>query len=360
MANKHYPVHYANFVCHFGADELLHYLHEILAPAFMSHHVRTFKDGRYFFDSVKILDLSKKGDAPELAICGRFVKDMIVRSEQRWDPVAGSLVADIRKMETAPSAIFVLLLASHKLIYLLETASAPGLESFRSTATSFLAAERRNYISSIVERAKENRLTAQETKRFVERDENDAPVKITKTRIAELVGSVDLEVVPLSNEETLRKFLERFKVLQAASLRLVKPNSELDNDDFIDEFRTKSDAVGSMNSSLTYRNAEGLIKSEIARQLEVAAADANAEIKLEGKDAAGQVLRGSNHEFKIVSYLDSKLTDLVTTARRMVALFNLQRENGLIKSTGSAPTDEAKSALAILATRMRDAQDGTA
>lgn len=360
MADKHYPVHYANFVCHFGADELLNYLHEIVVPAFTSSHVRTFKDGRYFFNSVAILDLSAKEDGSELAICGRFVKDMIVRSEQRWDPSIGSLVAEIRKMETAPSAIFVLLLASHKLIYLLETSNAPGMESFRSTAANFLAAERRKYISSVAERAKEGRLTAKETERFVENDETGAQVKITKTRLAELVGAVDLEVVPLSNEESLRKFLERFKVLQAASLRLVKPNSELDNDDFIDEFRTKADAVGSKNSSLNYRNPDGLIKSQIAGQLDAAAADANTEIKLEGKDAAGQVLRGSNHEFKIVSYLDSKVTDLATTARRMFALFKSQRETGLIKMTGSAPTDEAKAALTVLASQMRDPQDGRA
>ena len=125
---KRYPVHYANFVCHFGELELLDYLNEIVIPAFVLRRgERRFKDGRYFFDAVEIVNLSSDTSMQELAICGRFVKDMIVRSEQRWDTVAGTLVTEARKLETAPSAVFVLLLASHKLIYLLETTSAPGL-----------------------------------------------------------------------------------------------------------------------------------------------------------------------------------------------------------------------------------------
>lgn len=91
MAEKKYPVHYANFICHFGNEELLDYLNEIVLPAFTSQAVRTFKDGRYFFNSVVILNLAAVGDVPEVAICGRFVKDMIVRSEQRWDNVTGAL-----------------------------------------------------------------------------------------------------------------------------------------------------------------------------------------------------------------------------------------------------------------------------
>ena len=47
MADKKFPVRYANFVCHFGESELLDYLDEIVVPAFTSGGVRTFKDGTY-------------------------------------------------------------------------------------------------------------------------------------------------------------------------------------------------------------------------------------------------------------------------------------------------------------------------
>lgn len=355
MTEKRYPVHYANFVCHFGEQELLDYLTEIVLPAFTSpKSVRSFKDGRYFFDEVELVNLASESNPPELAICGRFVKDMIVRSEQRWDSESGTLVAEARKLETAPSAVFVLLLASHKLIYLLETTSAPGMVSFRSTAANFLSAARRDYIEDIANRAKEGNLTVSELAKYVEHDEDGVAMRVTKTRLHQLVGATELEIVPLSNEETLRSFLQLFQKLQVASVRLVKPNSELDNDDFIEGFREKSDAVGSKNSTLVYRNSDGLIRDKVAEQLEIAAADANTEIKLEGVDATGRVLRGSNDEFKIVSYLDKKPTEMPTLARRMFHLFRSLVKDGLIKTANADPSEQAKATLVTLAAKVRN------
>ncbi len=359
MTEKRYPVHYANFVCHFGSRELLDYLNEIVLPAFTSAKaVRTFKDGRYFFDSVELVNLAHEPGTLELAICGRFVKDMIVRSEQRWDSEIGTLVPEVRKLETAPSAVFVLLLASHKLIYLLETASAPGMESFRTTAATFLSAARRDYIDSIANRAKKGELTESEQAQYVEHDENGKPGRVTKIRLHELVGATALEIVPLSNEETLRSFLQLFKKLQVATVRLVKPNSELDNDDFIEGLREKSEAVGSRNSTLTYRNSDGLIRDKVAEQLEVAATDANTEIKLEGIDATGRSLRGSNDEFKIVSYLDSKPAEIPSLARRMYNLFRSLRQDGLIKTADAEPSHQVMATLTTLAAKVRN--DGQA
>ncbi len=358
MANKQYPVHYANFVCHFGTDELLDYLHEIVLPAFRPQgSVRTFKDGRYFFDGTELLNLAAPGSEPELAICGRFVKDMVVKSEQRWDRSANEMVPDRSVLETAPSSIFVLLLASHKLIFLLETSNAPGMESFRSTAANFLAAARRVYIDSVASRSRISDLTEEEAEKFLERGEDGKTTRITKVRLNELLGPVDLELVPLSNEENLRKFLERFQLLQAATLRLVKPNSEIDNDEFLKQIRTKSDDVGSKTSTLTHRNPEGLVKAKVLGQLQAAAAEANTEIKLEGKDALGQVLRGSNEQFKVVSYLDAKPTDLAMTALRMFMLFSSQRREGLVKTPESETAERNKGKLAALATKVRNTRD---
>src|ERR1700754_747818 len=146
MADKKFPVHYANFVCHFGEAELLDFLEEIVVPAFTGGGVRTFKDGTYRLNSVEVLNLGTGKAASELALCGRFIKDMVVRSEQRYDAQTDTVVPDNKKLETAPSALFALLLASHKLVYLSETAHAPGMESFRSTIASLLNKARIAYI----------------------------------------------------------------------------------------------------------------------------------------------------------------------------------------------------------------------
>lgn len=371
MAEKKFPVHYANFVCHFGEAELLDYLDEIVIPAFLSGGIRTFKDGKYFFHSVQVLNLGTK-DQPELAICGRFVKDMVVRSEQRYDAATDTVLPDNQKMETAPSAIFALLLKTHKLIYLLETASAPGLESFRSTVKMFLGKARLKYIEDVQKRSEIGDLTDEEDARFPARDDenseaplevaslDDAPKKLTKRKLYELLPPVNLEIVALSNDESLRAFVARFKTLQSATLRLVKPNAELDNDDFLAAVREKADAVGSETSSLVYRNSEGLIKSQLVGQLEAAVSEGNTEIKLDGKDQVGQTLRGSNDEFKVVSYLHSKPGGLLATARSMLALFKAQRASGLIKAPDHELNDRAKDRLVALAQRIIGTSDGGA
>lgn len=377
MADKKFPVHYANFVCHFGDAELLDYLDEIVVPAFTSGGVRTFKDGKYLLNSVEVLNLGTAKTHPELAICGRFIKDMVVRSEQHYDARTDTVVPDNKKMETAPSALFVLLLASHKLIYLSETAHAPGLDSFRSTVASFLGKARIAYIDDAQKRSALGELTDEEIVRFpaiaeAEASEGEegmleiasiddgAPKKLTKKRLHALLPPAELEIVALSNDESLRAFVDRFKTLQSATLRLVKPNAELDNDDFLAAVRVKADAVGSETSTLVYRNPEGLIKSQVVKQLEAAASDGNTEIKLDGKDEVGQTLRGSNNEFKVVSYLLAKPDGLLATARSMLALFETQRSSGLIKAPNHKLSDRANDRLAALAGQAAGASDGGA
>ena len=376
MGERKFPVHYANFVCHFGDAELLDYLDEIVVPAFLHGGVRTLKDGKYFFHSVQILNLGNVNNQPQMAICGRFVKDMVVRSEQRYDAVTDTVLPNNQKMETAPSAIFSLLLASHKLIYLLETANAPGLESFRSTVNSFLGTARINYIDDVQKRSEIGSLTAEEAIRFpaigVEEmseagealgDANlddDQPKKLTKKKLRQLLPPVNLEIVALSNDESLRAFVDRFQTLQSATLRLVKPNSELDNDEFLATVRVKANAVRSETSSLTYKNPDGLVKAQVVKQFEAAASEGNTEIKLDGKDQTGQTLRGSNNEFKVVSYLLSKPDGLPATARSLLTLFKAQRNSGLIKAPDHELNNRSKNRLAALAQQATGASDGGA
>ena len=377
MAEKKFPVHYANFVCHFGEAELLDYLDEIVVPAFTGGGVRTFKDGTYRLNSVEVLDLGTAKVHPELAICGRFIKDMVVRSEQRYDARTDTVVPDNKMLETAPSALFALLLASHKLIYLSETAHAPGMESFRSTISSQLGKARIAYIDDVQIRSGLGALTDEEVARFsaitaadasdgeeeileVAGIDDGAPKRLTKKRLRELLPPADLEILALSNDEELRAFVARFKTLQSATLRLIKPNSELDNDDFLAQVRGKADKAGSQTSSLVYRNPDGLNKTQIVVQFETAASEGNTEIKLDGKDAVGQTLRGSNNEFKLVSYLTSLPGGLRLTARAMFSVFRQQRASGLIKAPDHELNDRAKLRLTALASQFPNAGDGGA
>jgi hypothetical protein len=345
MSRATQPVHFANFICHFGDHELLDLLVEVILPAFLENHKRTYKDTKYFFHQVEVLNLD--GGKFEPAICGRFVKDMIVRSEQRFDPVSGELERSAGSLETAPSAVFVLLLTSHKLLYLHETAAAPGLESFRSTTEAFLRDSRAAFIDRQYKRAKAGeevepilahalQLLAIEAGEV----ESDNHGTLTKTRLRELIPPPTLEVVPLANEDTLRDFVNRFKILQSATVRLLKRNAELDNDDFFESVRSKGKKAGAETATITYKNVEGLAKAGVVGQLE-AALSGNAEIKLEGQDQLGQKLRGSNEEFKVVASLDTPATSILDGALRMLRIFRREKNEGLIR-TGDAGDERPK------------------
>ncbi len=348
MARGTHPVHFANFICHFGDAELLDYLDGIVLPSFLGSYRRVFKDTKYFFHEVEAFDVSEDSAEFEPAICGRFVKDMIVRSEQRFDSSTGELERSVDRMETAPSAIFALLLRSHKLLYLHETSAAPGLESFRSTAESFLRQGRIAYIDRIYAAIRSSEApdqrTAVELSRLVPREEGSVAhppeEAATKAKLRELIGSPNLEVVPLANEDSLRDFVNRFKILQTATVRLLRRNSELDNDDFFESVRLKGGKAGAETSTIVYKNTDGLAKEGVVTQLE-SALTGNAEVKLEGKDELGQQLRGSNDEFKVVAQMEGRPTSIRNAAVRMLRMFRQQQKAGLVQ-TGDAPSDVNK------------------
>lgn len=345
MSRSTQPVHFANFICHFGNFELLDLLKEIVLPAFLGDHRRTYKDTKYFFHQVQVLNLD--GDSYEPAICGRFVKDMVVRSEQRFNALTGELQKSQGSLETAPSAVFALLLASHKLLYLHETAAAPGLESFRSTTEAFLRDARVAFLERQYQLAKSGQAVTpliENALQFLAIESGEAETSVqalaTKTRLREIVAPPKLEVVPLANEDSLREFVNRFKILQSATVRLLRRNAELDNDDFFESIRNKGQRAGAETATITYKNSDGLAKSNVVGQLE-AALSGNAEIKLEGQDQLGQKLRGSNEEFKVVASLETRATSVRDAAVRMLQIFRREKRAGLIR-TGSAGNERQK------------------
>ena len=74
----------------------------------------------------------------------------------------------------------------------------------------------------------------------------------------------------------------------------------------------------------------------------------------------GQTLRGSNNEFKVVSYLTSLPGGLLLTARAMFSLFKQQRASGLIKAPDHELSNRAKQRLTALANQASNASDGGA
>lgn len=347
MSNGH-PVHFANFICHVGDAELADVLEEIIIPAFETDKTRVFREIKYFLHQVAVTKLVMPEGKEEPAIIGRLIKDMVVRSEQQFNSTTGRLLKARQQMHTSPSSLFVLLLNSHKLIYCYETANAPGLDAFKSTISTFLSHARENFVREVHNSA--SGINDSDRDLNVDLLYKCSPVAMsqdeTQQRIQEptlkllreLIPMPTLEVVPLSNDDSLREFINRFKVLDQASVRLLRRNSELDNDAFFEQVRSKGDDAGADVSTVTYKNKNGLSKDHLASQLE-SALTGNAEVQLSGKDESDIRIRGTNEEFKAAAKLTEVPASIKVAANALVGVFNEYVRKGLVKISRAHHSD---------------------
>ncbi|MBO1014036.1 hypothetical protein IPU70_10790 [Achromobacter sp. SD115] len=284
MSTKTKNAAFANFICHFGDElELMDRLEEIVLPAFLNKYEREFGLTDYFFHDAQLLDLKSEDGTKNLAICGRLIKNTVIVREQVYKH--GVLRKKLRKFESAPSSLFVLLLDGHKLIYVPEVVGAPPLSAFQSTTLNFLKQAREDFV-----RAQHAKL-----KKVAERKSEKKP---TLSALFLEHPLPTLEVVALASEGSLHAFVQKFKTLKFLSLKLHQPNNEQDFDGFFEQVRGKRKLLGANDADLTYRNAEGLNKAQVAAHAE-ASLDGNTDIVMDGVDKEGNKLKGNNEDFKV-------------------------------------------------------------
>ncbi len=320
---EHRPVEFANFICRTDSLELLDFVDTVVVPAFLLPLTRTWGESSYFLYDVNVVDLAPDTVKGVTAVAGRFVKNTVLRSEQVFSD--GVLAANNQKIKSAPSAFFVLLLEQHKLIYCSEFKGAPSVDTFRSTLQQFINRAHAKYLEAVYDQRSA---------------EAAAQTSVTKERVTKAALLVEfprptLEIVPLASHESIAEFIGRFKALQSLSIRLIKPNNEINNEGFFDALRGNSDKLRSSTSTLTYRNADGLSKSTAVDHAE-AAADGNAELKFSGKDQSGQQISGSNEDFRVVRFIQGLPTKTIAAAKRLFQEFSSARGSGLIAGEPSA------------------------
>lgn len=330
------PVSFANFICKFGTEKnMLDVAEEIVIPAFLNSESlspRVYSDTKYFLYQTDLLNLSQT-QKPLLALAGRFVKDTTLRREQIYDHTHG-LIKTTGKLESSPSAIFVLLLNNHKLIYCGETANAPSISSFRSTVYSYIRQQQKKFIDAEYKYRIALRTEA------LKSGSKDLPSKVTKKDLWEEFPPPELEIVPIPSALSLKEFIQRYKVLSSISLKVLQTNSELDNSQLLKSLRKTGGKLGAKNTSVTHSagdRAEGLNKDEAVQQLKAIAMDGNVDVKLDGKDMSGNKLIGNNDEFKLKVYLEGLSQEIDVAALQLSSL--LTRE---IKANKIKLADDAK------------------
>jgi len=309
--SKSRNLNFANFICHFGdKHEMLDLASEIVIPAFSSKFRRKYSDTEYLFLDVQLLNLASE-EVTVTALAGRFVKDTQLQREQVLKD--GALVRDQRTLESAPSALFVLILNNHKLVYLPETKGAPSLEAFRATAQRFLSNAHKNFVTTLHQSAEQ-------------RNE-----KITRKALLEQYPVPFIELIPLSSESSLEEFVKQFDLLREIHVRLIDPNGELDNNELFDDMQQSKDTLGAKSTEIIHKNSKGMSKDGAIDHLKAAAQRGNTEITLVGVDPNGDKLRGNNERFKLGVQIKEIPGTIKGAANKLFEIFNGVVNDGILK-----------------------------
>lgn len=339
MSDKSLSMEMGNLICRFGREKvLLDMADEIVLPSFFDEKlVRSYSKTSYFFHEVSPVLLKDDASGSVVGIAGRFIKNTTLEREQIFEEGKG-LVKDAGSMRSSPSAIFLLILNNHRLIYVKETNDAPSIESFRSTLQNFLRDKHKGYIEDKYEHLK------------AKREEDPNAERVTKEDLYEETPRPTLELIPLTSEESIEEFVRKYSILKTIEISLSDRNDENDNDPFFEALQKKKDAIGSTNTLVKHKNSKGLDKDEAISEIAEATEQGNQNVKLSGIGGEGDILRGNNENFQLRKHLEDLSPKLADAANDLYESFVGLVENGLVKIPETS--QKAKAIVESLAQRL--------
>lgn len=324
MSRTH-TVHFANFICRFGDSKvLLDFAEEIVLPAFLAKRERRYGDSKFFFQDAELVNFGTS-TSPELLVVGRLIHDTVLSREQVIQD--GKLIRDSAKMSSAPSALFALVLDTHKLLYFPETSHAPSLNTFRSTIARFIRDSHLDVLN----------------KQQRERSVQGTP--LPRNQLLKEFPSPTVELLPLSSETSLKEFLNQFKVLRQLRIDLVEPNDEIDGSNLIAKIREAKGALGAKDGSLVYRAGakdKGLSHENTLTALTPIVEEGNSKVTLSGEDANGDKLVGNNDSFKMGMPIKDVSSNPRNAGRQLYEAFRDKVAAGLVKLQAVGPNTQVK------------------
>lgn len=309
MATLEKNLEIANLVCKFGEHNLLDLYEEVIVPSFFNNKNRKAGKSNFYFDEVSLVNLGKDilGTKDTIAIVGRFVKQTQLEREQYRD-ASGKLVKDKKKLASAPSAIFALILNNHRLLYAAETKYAPTTENFRSTLSYFIRNEQINY--------------------------KDSLPKDKRNPFLKEFPIVEITLTPLTNQKTLNENIYLFTKLKKVTFILNDRNSEIDGEDMFRQMQEVSDESGGQGK-FEITNNEGLNQKVIAKEANKATIQGNQKIILLGTDKSGNKLKIDNEDVKIQTSVNIVQNNIFLSVLHMFSEFTklLKSEEIKVKKT---------------------------
>lgn len=322
-------IEFANYTLKFGEKlVLLDLFDEVVMPCF--EH-RKYKKGikdksEFFFTDTKLMVLDSNPNEPVIGIAGRIVKNMMLKRDQYFEETTGKLIKSPDKLDSAPTSIFLLILNNHRLILCKEVPGAPTLDNFQSTCQSFLSKRHKEFL-----------------KELKEQNEKDIEAGLTKEKETNLSISLKypsphLRVTPLSGQQELNEFIDRFSHIESLVVRLLPTNrEEADNDDFWASMEKTRDGMNSHTTSISFSNrGDGLDAAQVLVQSSAASLLGNSSLRFVGTDRLGDVLKGNNEDFKLAVEVDELPISPVEAAKQTYWKFTELVREGVITLSKNA------------------------
>lgn len=282
-------IEFGNFICKFGDKDLLDFYNEVVYPAFFDERIsRNYIKSKYFFKDVKLVFLGRHDEEDYIGIAGTLVNDTEIKRYQYYDETGSGIVQDEQALSSAPTSKFLLILNNHRLVYMKEVPGAPTMAQFRTTAETFLKKKNMAFI---------NHLHAQAL--AIANATGKKRSKPTKAELCEMYPMPIVTLNPLPCSDEIGVFIDRFATLNDIEVIFTKRNSENDNDGLFVDIQDVQGKVGSERSTLKHHSSEGLNIEAAKRHVRSAAKQGNQFIKLTGKNAGGDILKGNNEDFQL-------------------------------------------------------------
>ncbi len=332
--SKKRPAEFANVVIRFGKKVLIDYAKEIVIPAFLDPaFMRKYGSTQYFFLDQKLIEI--KQDNTRLAvIVGRFIVNKTLKSEQEWNEEKGALLQKKRQMPTAPSAVFALILNTHRMVFLHETPHAPTLKNFEATLKKALEKHHKKYLDSLRKELYPGWgiLDLKDQRRYEKelREKNPRP---------------HVEVRPLTSIGAIQDYIDKFTSLHSITVELEQTNHDIDSSALLTSFRAESEILATDKAKMQFvNNQDGLDKNSAVKLASDATSQGNNTVTVKGKDSRGDEITGTNENLKAKAYIfaseDKENTEIL--GQRLVNKFREHSDMGILKPASHDPETDVK------------------
>ncbi|WP_340270550.1 hypothetical protein [Sulfitobacter pontiacus] len=307
---------FANLVVKYGDKGMLAEPKLLGAAFFADPLIRRLSKKSYHFIDVDMAMLDEN-EPESICIFGRFVKDIDLERDQILEN--GKLVSNHRLMPSAPSSLFFVFPARHRIIFAPETRFAPTLSEFRSTFYSFLKDAWR----------KEIRRQYDEINKIEKRSK-------TWSELKKEFPAPDVRLVHLTSPSSVDKFVQRFDIINKMTIAVIERNNEWDRSDSLADIKKAlQPAKPDVAKIVATGGKKGLKKKGTAKVVKAATKAGYEEVTLQGKTPDGTTLIGSNDDFKLRFDLTEKVTSVKAAAKSAWTKMKDALSDGLVTTNFS-------------------------